>query len=68
MSDRTLDLDDRLYNYILDNSLREHPAQTALREPKSRREPRDAGAEDGDGFGARVAHETHESHEKEKQA
>jgi len=26
-----LDLDDTLYDYLLDNSLREHPAQTALR-------------------------------------
>ena len=32
MSRRTLDLDETLYNYLLDNSLREHPAQTALRE------------------------------------
>jgi predicted O-methyltransferase YrrM len=32
MSRRTLDLDDTLYDYILGNSLREHPAQTALRE------------------------------------
>jgi predicted O-methyltransferase YrrM len=31
MSRRTLDLDDTMYNYVLDNSLREHPAQTALR-------------------------------------
>src|SRR4051812_36144053 len=32
MSRRTLTLDDTLYAYLLDNSLREHPAQTALRE------------------------------------
>jgi caffeoyl-CoA O-methyltransferase len=32
MSRRTLDLDDTLYDYILANSLREHPAQVALRE------------------------------------
>jgi caffeoyl-CoA O-methyltransferase len=32
MSRRTLDLDDQLYDYLLDNSLREHPAQSALRE------------------------------------
>ena len=32
MSRRTLDLDDTLYDYLLRESLREHPAQTALRE------------------------------------
>ncbi len=32
MSSRTLNLDDKLYQYILANSVREHPSQIALRE------------------------------------
>lgn len=32
MSRRTINLDDALYRYLLEHSLREHPQQTALRE------------------------------------
>ncbi|MBN8737309.1 MAG: class I SAM-dependent methyltransferase [Xanthomonadales bacterium] len=32
MSNRTINLDDALYDYLLAHSLREHPEQTALRE------------------------------------
>lgn len=35
MSRRTLNLDDALYGYLLGHSLREHPAQAALREATS---------------------------------
>lgn len=36
MSRRTIHLDDTLYRYLLDHSLREHPEQTALREATAR--------------------------------
>lgn len=36
MPGRFLTLDDELYEYVLDNSLREHPAQAALREATRR--------------------------------
>jgi len=36
MSNRTLNLDDTLYRYLVDHSLREHPAQVALREATQR--------------------------------
>ena len=32
MSDRTIGLDERLYRYLLEHSLREHPVQRELRE------------------------------------
>jgi predicted O-methyltransferase YrrM len=32
MANRTLNLDDALYDYVIAQSIREHPAQTALRE------------------------------------
>src|SRR3989442_15432526 len=38
MSSRSLNLDDTLYRYLLDHSLREHPAQAALREA-TRKQP-----------------------------
>ncbi|MGH8114656.1 MAG: class I SAM-dependent methyltransferase [Rhodanobacteraceae bacterium] len=36
MSRRTINLDDRLYQYLLDHTLHEHPEQTALREATAR--------------------------------
>ena len=39
MSNRTLNLDDNLYRYLIDHSLREHSQQTALREA-TRQHPR----------------------------
>lgn len=38
MSKRTLDLDDKLYEYLLDTSLRENPVQSALREETNKLE------------------------------
>ena len=38
MSLRTLSIDDRLFDYVLAHSVREHPAQAALREA-TRRHP-----------------------------
>ena len=45
MANRTLNLDDALYAYLLSHSLREHPAQTALRE--ATRKHRHAGMQIG---------------------